>query len=144
MAVRVRRDAGFSLLEVLVVVAIGLALAGMAGLQIIEARPRIQGDGGMRVVISHMRMARELAITERRYMRLVYTPPNRIEILREEVPGPATTVVFTKDMESGMRFHVFDGIPDTPDAFGGGTPVNFGAALDVKFTPDGTLVNQNG
>jgi prepilin-type N-terminal cleavage/methylation domain-containing protein len=140
----VRSQAGFSLLEVLVVVAIGIALAAMAGLQIIEARPRLQGDGGMRVVMSHMRTARELAISERRYMRLVYTAPSHIEILREEVPGPATTQVFTKDMESGVQFHIFAGLPDTPDAFGGGTPVNFGAALDIKFTPDGTLVNQNG
>jgi prepilin-type N-terminal cleavage/methylation domain-containing protein len=141
---RVRRDAGFSLLEVLVVVAIGMVLAAMAGLQIIEARPRLQGDGALRVLLGHMRTAREMAITERRYMRIVYTAPNHIEIIREEVPGPAVTTVFTKDLESGATFHVFSGLPDTPDAFGGGTPINFGAAIDVKFTPDGTLVNQNG
>jgi type II secretory pathway pseudopilin PulG len=141
---RRNNEAGFSLVEMTVVVGIGMVLAAMAGLQIIEARPSMKGDGGMRVLMAQMRTARELAITERRYMRIVYIAPNQLQIVRENVPGPSTTVVQSRVFEGGVEFYVFPSLPDTPDAFGGGTPINFGSAVDVKFSPDGTLVNQNG
>jgi type II secretory pathway pseudopilin PulG len=141
---RQRSEAGFSLVETAVVVGIGMVLAAMAGLQIIESRPAFKGDGAMRVVMSQMRTARELAITERRYMRVVYTSPNLLQIVREEVPGPSTTVVSSKAIEGGVQYYQFPSLPDTPDAFGISGPIAFGSAIDVKFTPDGTVVNQNG
>jgi hypothetical protein len=128
----------------MLVLGISGVVAGMAVLQINTARPALKGDGAMRVILSQIRIARELAITERRYMRVTFTAPNKIDILREEVPGPATTVVSTTSLEGGVEYAVVYGVPDTPDAFGGGAAVAFGTAANVKFTPDGTLVNQDG
>ncbi len=135
---------GFSLLETMFVLGIMGVLAGMAGLQISASRPSFVGDGAMRVVMSQMRTARELAITQRRYMRVVFTAPNRVQVLREEVPGPATTLVSETYIEGGVRYSLVTAVPDTPDAFGKGSAIDFGVVTNVKFTPDGTLVNQDG
>ncbi len=135
---------GFSLIETLFILGIMGVVAAMAGLQISASRPSLTGDGAMRVVMSQMRSARELAITQRRYMRVVFTAPNRVQVLREEVPGPATTVVSETYIEGGISYSLVTAVPDTPDAFGKGAAIDFGVVTNVKFTPDGTLVNQDG
>jgi type II secretory pathway pseudopilin PulG len=135
---------GFSVIEALFVVGIMGVIAAMAGIQMTSARPSLIGDGAMRVVMSQMRMARELAITQRRYMRVVFTLPNRVQIFREEVPGPSTTPMSEAYVEGGVSYSLVPGIPDTPDAFGQGSAIDFGVVINVKFTPDGTLVNQDG
>jgi len=137
-------EAGFSLIEMMFVTGIMGVLAGIAALQIGASRPGLLGDGGMRVVLSQMNQAREMAITQRRNMRVVFTGVNTVEVYREEVPGPTLTLVRTVPMEGGVQFLLTVGLPDTPDAFGNGTALAFGIATEVKFAPDGTLVNQSG
>ena len=139
-----RSERGYTLLETMMVLGLSGVLAGMAALQISTARPSLKGDGAMRVILSQMRIAREMAITQRRYMRVTFTAPNTVDIIREEVPGPATSVVSTTILEGGVEFVVVTGVPDTPDAFGSGAAIDFGVVTNVKFTPDGTLVNQDG
>ncbi len=138
------RERGFSLVEMMVVVGIGGVLAAMMVIQIEAARPGLRGDGAMRVILGQMRMARERAITERRYMRVTFPTPNRIDVLREEVPGPATTLVSSTVLEGGVIYTLMDGVPNTPDSFGFGSAIDFGVVTNVKFSPDGTLVNQDG
>ena len=138
-----RFEHGFSMIELLFVVALMGILGTMSVLQIGASRASIRGDGAMRIVISEMRSAREMAIGQRRYMRVVLTNPDKIQIVREEVPGPATTVISTTRLEGGPIFQLM-GLDDTPDAFGKASPMDFGTATNIKFTPDGTLVNQNG
>lgn len=144
--VRVSRDSarGYSVIELTVVLGIMVVVSVMAGLQIIESKPRLQGDGAMRVVLSQVRAARELAISERRFVRVRFTNGSQVQIVREEVPGPSTTTLSTVGLESGVKFALVSGLPDTPDGFGKATAVDFGAASAVKFTPDGTLVDQDG
>jgi hypothetical protein len=36
------------------------------------------------------------------------------------------------------------GLPDTPDAFGRTKALDFGSSTFVRFTPDGTLTDQDG
>lgn len=132
------------MIELLVVLGITGVLSAMAGLQIIMARPSIKGDGAMRVILGQMRTARELAITERRYMRVTFVAPNLMQIVREEAPGPSTTVVDSRVLEGNIQFLLISGVPDTPDAFGIDEAVSFGAATNVKFTPEGTMVDEDG
>ena len=131
-------------MELTFVLGIMSILIGIAVVQIGASRPGLMGDGGMRVVLSQLNQARELAITQRRNMRVVFASPATVQIYREEVPGPTTTLVQTVPIEGGVRFVLTAGLPDTPDAFGSSSALAFGTATELKFAPDGTLVNQTG
>ena len=140
----VRSESGYSAIELIVMLVIIAVLTTIAALQVGASLPAFRGDGGMRVLASQMTTARELAIAERRYMRVTFTAPNLLQIVREEVPGPTTTVVKSVVFESGVQYLLVTGVPDTPDGFGRSAAVSFGTVTNVKFSPDGTLVNQDG
>lgn len=135
------------MIELMFVVALMGIISAMAVLRISAAQPFLKANGAMRVILSQVKAARELAITQRRYMRVVFTNPNQVQIIREDVPN-GTTVISTTVLEGRMQYLLVTGIPDTPDAFGKTAAVKFtaavGLATDVKFSPDGTLVNQDG
>ena len=141
-----RRDAshGYSLIETIFVLGIMSVVGGMATMQIAVARPAMKGDGAMRVVMAQMRTARELAITQRRYVRVVFSSPGAVQLLLEEVPAPSTTAIGSTQLEGGVGFNLVTAVPDTPDAFGKAAALDFGVVTNIKFTPDGTLVNQDG
>jgi prepilin-type N-terminal cleavage/methylation domain-containing protein len=139
-----RSERGFSLLEVLFVIAIIAVVTGMSVFQLGAAQPWLKGDGAMRALLGQMRTARELAIAQRRCIRMVFVNPATVQLVREEVPGPATTVVGETTFEGGVIYSLVDGLPDTPDAFGNPAPVSFGVVVNIKFSPDGTLMNQDG
>ncbi len=139
-----QREQGFSILEILFVTSLMGVLSAIALLQIGAAQPALKGDSAMRVILAQMRTARELAITQRRYIRVAFIAPNQMQIIREEVPGPATTVLATTTLEGGIGYELVEDVPDTPDAFGQDAAVHFGVVINVKFSPEGTLVNQDG
>jgi hypothetical protein len=116
----------------------------MAVLQVGQAQPALKGDGALRVVVGQVNTARELAITNRRNMRLVYTADNQVQIVQENVPGPSTTVLSSVPLEGGVAFTLVPALPDTPKRFGNSAAISFTNALEVKFTPDGKLVNESG
>ena len=141
------REAGYSLIETMMALGIFGIVSAMAVVQIGQSRPGLVGDGAMRVAMSQMNAAREQAITQRRSMRLNFdTVNNQVQIIREEVPGPALTTLTSVPFEGGVKFvaPASIGLGDTPDHFGAGAAVDFGAATEIKFTPDGTMVNQVG
>jgi prepilin-type N-terminal cleavage/methylation domain-containing protein len=135
---------GYSLVELMIVVAVMGVLIGMAVVQIGSSRSGLSGDGAMRVVLAQMNQARQLAITQRRNMRLSFTNPSLVQIIREEVPGPTLTTISAVPFEGRLQFLTITGLPDTPDAFGNSSAVAFGAATETKFGPDGTFIDQNG
>jgi prepilin-type N-terminal cleavage/methylation domain-containing protein len=141
---RIASAAGYSLIELMMTLGIFGVVSAIAVVQIGQSRPGVVGDGAMRVAMSQMTSAREQAITQRRCMRLNFDiPNNRVQIIREEVPGPALTVLSSVPFEGGMKFSS-TGLSDTPDHFGIGGAVDFGTATEIKFSPDGTMINQVG
>ena len=140
----VSAQAGYSLIELMMVTGIMGVLTGMAVVQIGSSRQGLIGDGAMRVVLAQANQARELAITQRRNMRLTFSAGSQVEIVREEVPGPTLTTISTVVFEGGLQFLTVAGLPDTPEEFGNSSAVTFGAATEIKFAPDGTLVDQSG
>ena len=137
-------QAGFSLVEVMIVLGVLGIVMGISVITIASSRAALKGDGAMRVVLAQMNSAREQAITQRRNMRLTFTATNSVQIIREEVPGPALTTISSVPFEGGLQFLTVTGLPDTPDAFGNSTAIAFGVATEVKFGPGGTLVDQDG
>jgi prepilin-type N-terminal cleavage/methylation domain-containing protein len=143
-------QAGMSLIEMMVVVGLVGIMTSMAIVQIANSRVALKGDGGMRVVLSHVNTARELAISQRRYMRLNFIAPNLVQVLREDT-NVTTTLLYSVVLEGGVTFTIPTMIPltDTPDGPSNGgvsaaNGINFGVVTNVKFAPDGTLVNQDG
>jgi type II secretory pathway pseudopilin PulG len=141
-------EAGFSVTEIIFVTGIMAVLASMAVFQIGASRPMALGDGAMRVVLSQMTSARELAITQRRNMRMTFTN-NTVSIIREEVPGPTLTTLSAVPFEGGLQFNRIPSLGDTPDNFASGSaavylPTATGTPPDVKFSPEGTFINQDG
>jgi hypothetical protein len=43
-----------------------------------------------------------------------------------------------------VQFALVDGLPDTLENIGKSKPIDFGTLTNVKFSPEGTLVNQDG
>jgi Tfp pilus assembly protein FimT len=120
-------------------------LASMAIVQINVSKPGLKGDGAMRTLLGQLTQARENAITQRRYMRVVLTAPNLVQIVREDTTTTTTTLSSVL-IEGGVQFALVNGVPDTPDQFavGQNVAIAFGSVINVKFSPEGTLVNQDG
>ena len=138
------RAAGFTLVELLVVLGIIAVLSAISVMVMPVALLSAKADSGVAQLVSVLRVAREEAISQRRNVRVTFTAPNQIVISRVEVPGPAISVINQASLESGLTFCLFGGIPDTPDAFGNAAAWSFGGAASVAFTSSGEFVDQNG
>src|SRR4249919_4023157 len=97
-------QAGFTLVETMVVTAIAGILTGIAVVQISSSRQGLIGDGAMRVVLSELNQAKEQAITQRRNMRITFSGTNTIQVCREEVPSGTCTTISSVPFESGLTF----------------------------------------
>jgi prepilin-type N-terminal cleavage/methylation domain-containing protein len=145
---RVRRsnaasDAGFSLIEVVVVALIASVVLAMSVGFYPQAVSIVRGDADLRIVYWELKLARETAINQRRTIEVRFTPPNIITTVRRNIPG-GTTVLSTAVLEHNTQFLLFAGQPDTPDAFGRNAAIDFGGAAPVMFTADGMLTDTTG
>lgn len=136
--------AGFTMLEVLVVLGIVCVLGAMAVLLTPQAVKASKADSGLVRVVSTLRTAREQAISQRRNVRVAFNSPNQIVVFRVELPDGSLTAITTVWLEDGVRFLRFADVPDTPDAFGNGSATSFGEATSIAFTSEGQLIDQHG
>ena len=141
--VRASGQRGYSLIEMMFVVGILGVVTSVAVLQIGASRKGLQGDGGLRVVLWNLNTAREMAISQRKYMRVQFTAPSSVQVIREDTTT-TTSTIYNIPFEGGIKYTLISGLPDTPDAFGDSAAINVGTAVNTKFAPDGTLVNENG
>jgi len=147
MAVLPRRDneRGYSLVETLVVTSLAMVLLGMAVVQIRYSRASINADNAMRHVMGELARARDMAIQQRRMMRVTFVPTgNEMQIQRRDVAATPTYQQLRRTyMEGNLRFALPAGTPDTSDAFGAGSALDFDstdATNNVCFNSDGMLV----
>lgn len=135
--------AGFTLTELMVVIAITGIVTAMAVFQAQVSLPVMRGDSAMQVVMAQLNGAREMAIAQRRNIEVNFIAPNEIQLVRQDVPN-GTTVLSLVPLEGSVQFMQFPGVPDTPDAFGDASAVDFGSASTMMFTTDGTFIDQTG
>ncbi len=135
-----RHDDGFSLVELIIGLLLLTIIARYAVINFAGIVPGIKTNEASAQAVAQLRKGRQLAIAQRRNIEIRFVDPNQILLVRREVPS-GTTVISTVTLENGVQFRRFDGLPDTPDAFGSGGAVDFGGAEALVFLTDGTLVD---
>lgn len=139
-------EAGFNILELLLVCAIAMTAMGVATFALGAANNASRSRGAIALVKQRFSEAREMAISQQRDIRIKFIQPNEIQIIRINRPaGLPDTVVNSSFLEGNMTFQKLDGMPETPDAWGGDDAVAFGDAVDdIRFrSGDGALVDEN-
>jgi prepilin-type N-terminal cleavage/methylation domain-containing protein len=136
---------GFSMVEVLMVIAIIGILSGAAAVVTPRMLSQSKADSAVTATLTTLRLVQERAVGERRNFDVVFTAPNRIQVYRVAVP-PATGRTLTNDvrLETGQQFMQFPGVEDTPDDFGDAAPLAFGITPTTTFTSEGTFVDSSG
>lgn len=133
---------GYTLIEMMMVVAIGLTLMSFATISVGHAIKSARGDGALYTIMSELRTARQAAISQRRVSVVGFLSPNQMQTFRIEGSG-ATTMLNQIFLEGNVEFLQFAGVPDTPDGFGAGASVDFGNE-SPRFIQDGSMVDATG
>jgi prepilin-type N-terminal cleavage/methylation domain-containing protein len=156
---RIAQEHGFTMTELMLAVAIGLIVVGMAMGGVPGMIKSSRADGGLAIAASGMRAAREMAISARRNVRVVFAS-NTITNVRVEYCTPTATctptltTVRTTTLEGRVIFRTPTGISLDPDGFGntatdginlgGGTCTSASTAACPMFTTDGSFINSSG
>jgi len=138
------RNAGFSLVELLIVISLLTIAIGIAILNSGSALPNMQANAAMNQVVEQVRTARESALAQRRNFQILFLGSNQIQLRRLELPPAPPTDFPAVTLTSGVQFTLFSGLPDTPDNFGNATAVSFGGSPTLTFLSDGTFVDSGG
>ena len=134
---------GYSLIEVLIVVALGISLAGMAIPLSNDFISTSKADSSVVALTGALEAAKSRAVSERRNIRLTFNGTNQIIVERMEVPSGTATLISNTPLEGAQQFYKF-AISDTPDNFGSGPALSFTGTAPYMFSSDGTLVDTNG
>jgi prepilin-type N-terminal cleavage/methylation domain-containing protein len=157
---RFGQEHGFTLPELMLAVAIGLIVMGMAMGGVSGMIKSSRADGGLSIAASGLRAAREAAISSRRNVRVTFTTNQIINTRVEYCAAPCTpplpnlTTVRTTTLEGRVVFRPPTGISSDPDGFGntatdginlgGGTCTTASTAACPMFTTDGSFINSSG
>jgi prepilin-type N-terminal cleavage/methylation domain-containing protein len=153
-----RKNRGFSLLELMIVMAIGLTMAGVTFIALGPLFKENHVDQAYDLTLSVIRNYRNQSITQSKRYILTFTAPRTITVQYWGVgvpvsPAPVTVASYT--LPQDISFAVQAGFPATaPDSFGTGvTAIDFdqgmglGSQNYIMFMPDGssqdTLGNYN-
>ncbi len=130
---------GFTLAELLISSTLFMTISGMGMALFGSAVPAIRTDGEVNRLISLLQVAREDAIARQRDVEVrINVDENSLLLVRHDdgVEVPVRQLSF----EYGVAFEKFDGMGDTPDAYGDAGAVDFGGAVSLTFAPDGSFV----
>lgn len=151
LPIRKTAQAGFSLVELVVVIAIILIISAMTFMQIQDSLKKAKSDTAMQTVLAQLRQAHESAIDQRRIYRLTFTAPGNIQLDQMNIgAGGILTPIFqsTTVLPVEISFQVVAGVPKPgPDGLGNGANAidfgidNGGGLNQVFFEPDGRALD---
>src|SRR6266436_3191135 len=121
-----RSQRGFSLMEILVAVAVISIILGMTMLNYSTVLPNYKANSAMDQLLYQLRSARERAISHRREVQVQFVGTNQLTVTEIWLLGtapPPSTVSF----EGGAQYVVFPSVPDLP------APYNFGNSAPIYF-----------
>lgn len=126
-----------------IALALSTIVAGMAVVSVQGVISSARGDSAMMQTASLLRLGRDTAIAQRRTITLQFEAPNRLQLVRTDVPA-GLTVIADVVLENGAQLLRDAAIPDTPDGFGADSATDFDGAGAVRFEPDGMLSDGTG
>lgn len=150
-----KRERGFTMLEMVLVIAIIFILAGLAIIQSFGSLESYQANSALDTVASQLRLARQLAISQRRNVQVQITTSAPFSVSYTILPRPGsadptqaavTSIVSSKQ----ISFTQESGVPDTPMAFGtcSGSGVCIasvaGGPAFMQFTSTGQFTDSTG
>jgi prepilin-type N-terminal cleavage/methylation domain-containing protein len=141
---------GFSLIELLIVIALTGILAGVAVAVTPSVLRAVKGEGASTHVSTFLIRARDLAVSKRRNIQITFEAPDHLVATVRPIPGvvdPGGVDAATMRVrfEGGLEYRQFPQVNrDTPDAFGNNAPVTLGGLEPVMFTSEGTFADVNG
>ncbi|MGH9534659.1 MAG: pilus assembly FimT family protein [Terriglobales bacterium] len=143
------RAAGFSFTELLIAMTVLVVMLALAVVGYQHMWPGVEANAALDGLEAQLRLARQDALTQRRTFEVSFVAPNQMTISRVELSGTLTTEPgYT--LPNTSTFQVFAGLPDTPDAFGDAsaidfTDVNGGAGGDtLLFLANGSVTDLAG
>jgi prepilin-type N-terminal cleavage/methylation domain-containing protein len=148
------KNRGFSLLELLIVISIGLTMAGVTFMALMPLFKSNHVDQAYDTTLSVIRNYRNLSITQSKRYIVIFTPPQTITVQYWGVgvpvsPAPVTVATYT--LPPDIQFAVQAGFPNPgPDNFGtGATAVTVNNCALVAqncliFYPDGSAQDDLG
>jgi prepilin-type N-terminal cleavage/methylation domain-containing protein len=151
---KLRTHRGFSLLELLIVIAIGLTMAGVTFMSLMPLFKENHVDAAYDTTLSVIRNYRNQSITQSKRYIVFFTAPRTITVQYWGVavptsPPPVTVATYT--LPQDIQFAVQAGFPNPgPDGFGTGTAaIAFNACALVGqpcliFYPDGSAQDDLG
>ena len=154
-AERHRSGDGFSLLELLITVAIGFTVIAFAGIALIPALRQQHLTAAYNATLTTLRRAHDQAAADMRVYVVTFATPGTITVTQNTLGGP---LLVTTVLPPDVTFHIEPGVPTspvtapiTPDGFGSAAnPIDFdqgvagGSVTDIYFQPDGTAQDING
>ena len=136
-------ERGFSLPEILTIVALIGLLFGITIIAFQTAAVTIQGDSNLRIVEGQLKFARDVAVSQRRTVEVVLVAPNMIQVIRQDRPA-GTTLLSSAVLENNTTFVDFADVPDTPETFGADSVYAPGALSTLMFTADSMFTDSSG
>jgi Tfp pilus assembly protein FimT len=137
------REAGLSLVESLVTLALITVTSTVALVQMRTSIVTLDADKASNLVVSQLQYARQIAVDQRRDVRVEFLSSNRIKVTRVD-GGGVTTVLSDVTLPSGYVFGKPTGPGDTPEGYGNATSVCFNNDTKGTFLGDGTFVSDAG
>jgi Tfp pilus assembly protein FimT len=127
-----KQDNGFTLLESVVVLGIMMVMMSFAIFKSTNIMPNYKADAAQDVVVSTLRQARQLAITERRDVQVWidqgFSGPDSVQHINYQVvtiAGDPPQALLSFGLPKQTQF-VLEGVADTPMGFGNSNAVYIG------------------
>ena len=154
-----RSERGFSMVETVVVLGIMFVLMGIAVISSFGSLASYQANSAQDIVVSQLRVARQLAISQRRTVQIwIDTAPEtldgRYHIKYQQQPAPQTNEVagplVSVPLPGSTQLMLETGVPDTPMKFGNsaavyiGNPPVAGGPPVMQFNSTGTFTDSTG
>jgi prepilin-type N-terminal cleavage/methylation domain-containing protein len=146
---RLRRQAGYTMLELLAALAIIGIVSGIAFTIFINTLPSMRADYALQLLQAQLRQAREISIDQRRNLTMTFQGTQELVTVRQNLPSGSTTLS-DYCLPNLMSYAVVSGVPDlpAPDNTGNAKAVNFSNCITLPcslyFYSDGSIGDASG